>query len=226
MLGSLHFPLALRGSRFSPLTSAVRSDCAISQTVLIGWCQISTLLEPHSANGVLCRFAIIYSLLEKGGTMRLLTLFEQTCHDSSISNAIQEAGYKILMWWYGFPAVLHRMYPGVPDVCWCCHRQRRMLLHIFWECPMLQMYWYRVAIAAITDARLERKPETCLLHLMAGLKRAYKRSLQLRLINTARGCIPRLWKQTPSSTIAMWFQSINDVMTMEKLTATLNDRYD
>lgn len=53
----------------------------------------------------------------------------------------RETSYKILLFWFRTPEVLHRYDPGVPRVCWRCRDDTGSHFPIFWECPSIQSFW-------------------------------------------------------------------------------------
>lgn len=55
---------------------------------------------------------------------------------SSLCTLYKENTNKILDFWYLIPNVLHTSYPTSFDYCWCCHRDRGTLFHIYWSCPL------------------------------------------------------------------------------------------
>lgn len=62
-------------------------------------------------------------------------------HKSSLCSKYQEIAYKILTRWYRTPSVLASIFPGHSPLCWRCGTHIGTLLHIFWECPILTLFW-------------------------------------------------------------------------------------
>lgn len=62
-------------------------------------------------------------------------------HKSSICAKIQETNYKILTRWYRTPSVLKKCFPTTSDICWRCTQNKGTLLHIFWSCPRIKVFW-------------------------------------------------------------------------------------
>lgn len=61
-------------------------------------------------------------------------------HKASLASRYQEGGYKILTRWHRTPAILHRIFPRVSNVCWQCQESEGTILHIFWKCPGLKEF--------------------------------------------------------------------------------------
>lgn len=62
----------------------------------------------------------------------------------SMSSKTQETNFKILARWYCTPTALKTMFPSTSDRCWRCGEARGTILHIFWSCPRLFMFWLSV----------------------------------------------------------------------------------
>lgn len=102
-------------------------------------------------------------------------------HKCSLSTRTQETAYKLLTLWYATPVKLHSWFPQTPDTCWRCHKHRGSLLHIWWQCPILQPFWSEVKKLAllITDTKLKLDALCCLLHVTEFSIKKYKYSLSI-----------------------------------------------
>lgn len=79
--------------------------------------------------------------LEQEFSENQLTQIYQLTHTSSIDSKTQENNYKILAQWYRVPAALAKIFPSVSNLCWWGCGHRGTLLHIWWECPVIQGFW-------------------------------------------------------------------------------------
>lgn len=147
-------------------------------------------------------------------------------HKSSLCSKYQEITYKILTRWYRTPSVLAAMFPGQSPLCWRCGNQTGTLLHIFWDCPELTLFWRQVLqiIHKITDVSLQDNPAAVFLNLTPMSCKRYRKSLLKHLLNAARACIPSVWKQQSPPVVSQWFARVCDIQRMEGLTAALGDR--
>lgn len=126
---------------------------------------------------------------------------------------------------YRVPYILHKMDRASPDKCWWCNAERDTIFHIFWSCPTLKPFWEEVTttIKHLTSLELKGNPTTCLLHLTERSLRKYKKMLTMRLLSAAKACVPALWRQSQPPTRVLWYSTINCILRMEELTATLHN---
>lgn len=98
-------------------------------------------------------------------TERIISL----AHKSSIASRFQEQGYKLLVRWYMFPALLNKLYLQASNICWQCKKEPGTLFHIFWACPLIISFWKEVGnwIKQLTSVDLGSDPLGYLLHLNA-----------------------------------------------------------
>lgn len=91
----------------------------------------------------------------------------RNAHKGSINVSIQEANYKVISRWYCTPTILHRFDTSQSDNFWRCQNELGDLLHIWWTCPSIQVFWKQVhkLIEKITTFRLDYSPAQFLLHL-------------------------------------------------------------
>lgn len=58
-------------------------------------------------------------------------------HKLPVTCSAQEKNYKIILWWYRYPILLHRMCPSVSNKCWNCENAPGTMLHIWWDCSII-----------------------------------------------------------------------------------------
>lgn len=140
--------------------------------------------------------------------------------------AIQENGYKILTRWYRTPSLLHTFSPTIPDTCWRCGKAKGTMLHVWWECDLIQPYWKEVhdLITHITTYSLTYSPAQYLLHHTHLTKNEYYRSLAMHLVNASRLCVPTHWQSMSAPTIGEWFRRISKIEEMEELVHISQER--
>lgn len=78
-------------------------------------------------------------------------------HKGSIIVSTHKNGYKIQVWWYRTPTLIHKFCPDIPGTCWRCRSDRGTLLHTWWACPNIQTYWTKVhrIITKVTTYELD-----------------------------------------------------------------------
>lgn len=147
-------------------------------------------------------------------------------HKGSLNVAIQENGYKILTKWYRTPSRIHKFSPSIPNTCWRCNGDVGSMIHIWWECPILQVFWREVhdIIQRVTTYTLDFAPAQYLLHHTTLPKRSYHRLLAMHMVNAARLCIPVKWRSTSPPTIREWLTKIAKIEEMEELIYISQDR--
>lgn len=62
----------------------------------------------------------------------------QLTHVSSISSKAAEVTYKMLTRWHYTPAVLHRIFLSLTDLCWRGCGEQTTHAHIWWSCPHIR----------------------------------------------------------------------------------------
>lgn len=121
-------------------------------------------------------------------------------YKGSINVSTQENGYKVQSCWYRMPAILHKFKPTISDIYWRCHEHYGSLIHIWWDCPRIQIFWAEVhrITPHVTSYDLERTPAQFLLHHSPLSNKSYHKSLVIHMINAAKQCIPFHWKSQTS----------------------------
>lgn len=59
----------------------------------------------------------------------------------SVKVAIGEDFYKLRYSWYLMPMCLHRILPTVDFKCWRYNEEESSLVHVWWACAKIQIYW-------------------------------------------------------------------------------------
>lgn len=147
-------------------------------------------------------------------------------HKGSLNVTTQENGYKIATRWYRTPSRLHKFKSTIPNTCWRCGVEVGTMLHIWWDCAILQPFWKEVhkLITQITTFTLDYTPAQYLLHHTSLSKRNYFKSLAMHLVNAARLCIPKHWQSTSVPSIGEWCTRISKTKDMEELIHVSQDR--
>lgn len=104
-----------------------------------------------------------------------------TTHKSSVNVSTQKTNYKLLYRWYRTPTLLHNFDPTRFNQCWRCRQKVGTLLHIWWECPLLQPFRTKVhsTILQVTTDALEYSPAQFLLHHTSLPPKNYHKSLAI-----------------------------------------------
>jgi len=95
--------------------------------------------------------------------------------------------------------------------------------HIFWECPVISLYWVEVATAikSIIGSELEFNFTVMYLgNLPTGLRKADRYLLQILLAGSKK-TITRKWLSKECPTIAEWIEIVQEIYVMEHLTFSL-----
>lgn len=128
-----------------PLTP-LKSTCFMAHTseknisLVYTWLQASTLQEPNKYK-------------EFWETALKITFTKdqwlQACvfaHKCSISTRLQETSFSKTSSLNELvqPIKIHKWFPSVPDLCWCCNQEKGTLQHIWWGCSQIQPFWQQV----------------------------------------------------------------------------------
>lgn len=140
-------------------------------------------------------------------------------HKGSMNVAIQENSYKIETRWYRTPSLLHKFSPSIPNTCWRCGKAEGTMLHVWWDCDLIQPFWKKVhdIISQVTTYTLDYAPAQYLLHHTTLSKSAYYKSLAMHMVNAARLCVPTHWRSITPPTIREWFAKLSKIEEMEEL---------
>lgn len=140
----------------------------------------------------------------------------------------KENQYKLLMFWYHTPSLLHSLFPEVPDSCWRCGAGGADLFHVYWDCPPIQVYWSRVKtlLGEVMGVDIPLSPLSYLLNLPPkGLSRHASRLL-LHILTAARCLVAVFWKRTSVPSLLDVRSRIMDIRTMESMSASLTNQVD
>lgn len=141
----------------------------------------------------------------------------QLTHSSAIDSKTQQNNYRILTSWYHVPAALVFVYSSVSDLCWrgCC--QCGTFLHIWWDCPAIQVFWKAVKaqITEILDIDIPLSPVHFLLHVPTVPLSQYKQCTLPHLLNAAKSSILICWMQTQIPGCEEWTKKVNEIMEAE-----------
>lgn len=95
--------------------------------------------------------------------------------------------------------------------------------HIFWECPIISLYWIEVVkvIRSIFGSELEFNFSVIYLgNLPTGLRKTDRYLLQI-LLAASKKAITRKWLSQDSPTIDEWIEIVKEIYVMEHLTFSL-----
>lgn len=144
----------------------------------------------------------------------------------TINVSTQESRFKIFTKWYRTPDKIHTFHPSISPLCWRCNASHGTLLHIWWECTLIQPFWTEIhrLISQITTITPDFTPAQFLLHHTTIPRSKYKNSLVLHLINAANQCIPVHWRSTSPPTISEWICRVDKTAEMENLIHQSRDK--
>lgn len=102
----------------------------------------------------------VISLFQISFTKQQINRIILLAHKSSIASRFQEQGYKLLVRWYRFLALLNKLYLHISRLCWHCNKEPGTLLHIFWLCHLLTPFCKEVVnmIKQLTSVDLGLDP--------------------------------------------------------------------
>lgn len=124
---------------------------------------------------------------------------------SSLCTLYKENTYKIFLFWYMTPDILHTIYPTSSDRCWRCQKDRGTLLHIYWSCPLITPFWNMVQqlLACLLELHIPMAPKFFLLGvLQLKIPTPYKKLT--RHILTAARCLIALLLKPYTPELRMW----------------------
>uniref|UniRef100_A0A8C5Q5Y4 Reverse transcriptase domain-containing protein n=1 Tax=Leptobrachium leishanense TaxID=445787 RepID=A0A8C5Q5Y4_9ANUR len=147
-------------------------------------------------------------------------------HHCSTSSKLQETAYKVLSFWYRTPDIINRYDPQVPALCWRCNDALGDMLHIWWECQIIRPFWARIydILKEFIDPLPEFSPAALLLHHNNYSIASYKRTLAIRVLNTAKALIPLFWRQLTPPPLTLWFTRMEELHSIEHLIFKASDR--
>lgn len=108
--------------------------------------------------------------------------------------------------------------------CWrMCGNMSAGHFHIFWECPIISLYWIEVVkvIRSIFGSELEFNFSVIYLgNLSTALRKADRYLLQIVLAGSKKA-ITSKWLSKVSQTIAEWIEIVKEIYVMGHLTFSL-----
>lgn len=113
------------------------------------------------------------------------------------------------------------------SVCWRkCGEKEVDYLHIFYSCPNMQKFWTEVksTMKQVFGKEGSYEVENVLLGILPRKMKKEEQYLYWILRITALKQITRNWKTTKLSNIKSWFETIEKIQLMERLTYKLNNR--
>lgn len=137
----------------------------------------------------------------------------------------REPSITILMFWYRTLEVIHNYDPSSTAKYWHCGLEVWSLLHIFWQCSLIQPFSHEVMLLLqkVVDLPLPLDPIHYVLgSSLSGIAKHIKQLISYILLAAKRDIllywlsnIPPLWSR--------FLQLITDIRRMEYLTATVHD---
>ena len=93
--------------------------------------------------------------------------------------------------------------------------------HIWWQCPLIQVYWREILglVKKISGYEIRYDPWECLFHTTSMSRKKYRGSLVPFLLNGAKALIPRNWREKRAPSTGEWLQEIDRIKVMEELWA-------
>ena len=111
--------------------------------------------------------------------------------------------------------------PAAGAGCWReCGENKANHTHIFFTCPVIKSFWEAVekAMKEIIDIKGSLTLENCLgINIQCKIK-AKDRNIFNMLRLTALKQLTRTWKQPKAPELYLWYNTIEQVLEMEKLT--------
>lgn len=125
-------------------------------------------------------------------------------HRSSIYTIYRENAYKVMMYWYHTPELLHSLNQSNFNLCWRCESHVGLLYHIFWACPVASPFWRQITTkgSLVLNREIEMDPFTYLLGVpVKGLSESVT-TLVSHVFTACRCLTAFLWRSTFSPTMA------------------------
>lgn len=148
---------------------------------------------------------------------------------SSVCTMYKENAYKVLYRWYLVPSGLRMIYSSTSDRCRRGCRDCGDFLHIWWSCPIIEMYFREVLslIDAILGIQLPFHPLVVILGAvdeqeMYPLK-SYPSFLITQILLAAKLSPAAHWKNRMAPSRPYLLTRICDLCVMDKITCTLNN---
>lgn len=146
---------------------------------------------------------------------------------TSTCSSYKENQYKMIMFWYYTPSLLHSILPDLPDKCWRCSSDGRgTWFHLFWDGSGIQPFWNIVQhlVYSVSGIRIPLSPLAFLLNVPPCKLSCKTSRLLLHMLTAAKCLIAALWKQNSLPSLSDLHSRLKEIRTMEYLTALLNNK--
>lgn len=121
--------------------------------------------------------------------------------------------------WYMTPERLQKINQDGTPLCWRNCGKKATMIHIWWDCPKIRVFWQEVirSIKEITGEKIEDNKLTCLFHDTNSPIKQYMKNVTSKLLNAAKGLIPKNWLKSKSPDLREWFKQVDHYPKMELL---------
>lgn len=186
-------------------------------------------------NGILgCKGGNTYYIKKKWETEGRINITEEewdhVCEfqwTTTGSNIWREFVWKNTTRFFVTPA--QKKYQGTGDACWRCNKNAANHFHIFWECAVIQEYWFDIHQHLQNIFNIIFPPSFNNLYL-GGVDLQLNSNKEKKLIHilltAAKKAITRKWLKPERPTIENWIDVVKDIFTMEKISFTLKLQLD
>lgn len=134
--------------------------------------------------------------------------------------------YKIIHKAYTTPYIRFKMNISQSPQCMLCQNATGTFLHMFWECPIISIFWKYVIemLSKFLDTTLVLDPCFCLLNDDSSLEISLRdKRLAFAGFTAAKKTILQLWFKPDISAKCYWIRSLLDIASLEETTAQLNN---
>lgn len=156
-----------------------------------------------------------YHLLEQAQTMLISTKHRQM-------------QFNILHRIYYTPYRLHKIDNNYSPKCWRCKVRDGDLLHMLWNCPVIEEFWRRAIeiISKVMGIQIESDPKLWILGDTGSINVNYHKKYFILLASTAvKKCILLQWKSENSPTLRHWINELASYCTPEKISHSVKGKY-
>lgn len=134
--------------------------------------------------------------------------------------------YKMIHKAYTTPYIRFKMNISQSPQCMLCQNATGTFLHMFWECPIISIFWKYVIemLSKFLDTTLVLDPCFCLLNDDSSLDLSLReKRLVFAGFTAAKKTIFQLWFKPDISAKCYWIRSLLDIASLEETTARLNN---
>ena len=146
-------------------------------------------------------------------------LLEQA-HTILISTKHRQIQFNILHRTYYTPYRLHKIDSNISPRCQRCKVMKRDLLHMLWNCPVLEEFWKQIIAltSKIIGHQIEQDPKLWILGDTSSANVNYYQKYFILLASTAvKKCILINWKSEDSPSLRHWINELLSYCTPEKI---------